>query len=68
LSLLSSIAVVLFFYSYTVLQVYKVNLISNFHPIGGMVIAVILFKEHLSKYQILGVISSIIACVLIYII
>jgi len=68
LSLLSSIAVILFFYSYTVLQVYKVNLISNFHPIGGMVIAIILFKEHLSRYQILGAISSIIACVLIYII
>jgi len=48
--------------------VYKVNLISNFHPIGGMVIAIILFKEHLSRYQILGAISSIIACVLIYII
>lgn len=68
LSLLSAIAVILFFYSYTVLQVYKVNLISNFHPIGGMCIAIILFKEHLSKYQILGAISSIIACVLIYII
>ena len=68
LSLLSAIAVILFFYSYTVLQVYKVNLISNFHPIGGMVIAIILFKEHLSRYQILGAISSIIACVLIYII
>ena len=65
---LSTIAVILFFYSYTILEVYKVNLISSFHPIGGMLLSVIVFKEQLSKYQILGAISSIVACVLIYII
>ena len=68
LILLSTTAVILFFYSYTILEVYKVNLISSFHPIGGMLLSVIVFKEHLSKYQILGAISSIIACVFIYII
>lgn len=65
---LSTMAVILFFYSYTILEVYKVNLISSFHPIGGMLLSVIVFKEQLSKYQILGAISSIVACVLIYII
>ena len=34
LSVLSTIAVILFFYSYTLMEVYKLNLISNFHPVG----------------------------------
>lgn len=59
LSTLSAIAVILFFYSYTVLEIYKVNLISNFHPVGGMIVSIILFNERLTKYQILGIVSSV---------
>ena len=67
LSVLSAFAVILFFYSYTVIEIYKVNLISNFHPVGGMIVSIILFGERLTKYQILGVVSSIIVCLLIFV-
>ena len=67
LSVLSAIAVILFFYSYTVIEIYKVNLISNFHPVGGMIVSIILFDERLTKYQILGVVSSIIVCLSIFV-
>ena len=67
LSVLSAIAVILFFYSYTVIEIYKVNLISNFHPVGGMIVSIILFDERLTKYQILGVVSSIVVCLLIFV-
>ena len=67
LSVLSAIAVILFFYSYTVTEIYKVNLISNFHPVGGMIVSIILFGERLTKYQILGVVSSIIVCLSIFV-
>ena len=59
LSTLSAIAVILFFYSYTVLEIYKVNLISNFNPVGGIIVSIILFNERLTKYQILGIVSSV---------
>jgi drug/metabolite transporter (DMT)-like permease len=67
LSVLSAFAVILFFYSYTVIEIYKVNLISNFHPVGGMIVSIILFGERLTKYQILGVVSSIVVCLLIFV-
>lgn len=59
LSVLSASAVILFFYSYTVIDIYKVNLISNFHPVGGMIVSMIVFDERLTKYQILGVVCSV---------
>jgi drug/metabolite transporter (DMT)-like permease len=59
LSVLSAFAVILFFYSYTVIEIYKVNLISNFHPVGGMIVSIILFNDRLTKYQILGIVSSV---------
>lgn len=59
LSILSASAVILFFYSYTVIDIYKVNLISNFHPVGGLIVSMIVFDERLSKYQILGVVCSV---------
>ncbi|MDA8592239.1 EamA family transporter, partial [Flavobacteriaceae bacterium] len=65
LSVLSSAAVILFFYSYTLVEVYKVNLISNFHPIGGLLISMIFFKEKLAFLQWCGVVFSVMTCVLI---
>tara|TARA_B110000003_G_scaffold276150_1_gene321157 strand:+ start:2916 stop:3749 length:834 start_codon:yes stop_codon:yes gene_type:complete len=65
LSVLSSAAVILFFYSYTLIEIYKVNLISNFHPVGGLLVSTIFFKEKLSFLQWCGAVISVIACVLI---
>ncbi len=65
LSILSTIAVILFFYSYTLLEVYKVNLISNFHPVGGLLVSMIFFRERLSFFQWCGVAISLLTCILI---
>tara|TARA_B100000497_G_scaffold48630_1_gene56132 strand:- start:779 stop:1612 length:834 start_codon:yes stop_codon:yes gene_type:complete len=65
LSVLSSAAVILFFYSYTLIEIYKVNLISNFHPVGGLLASMIFFKEKLSFLQWCGVVISLMTCVLI---
>ena len=59
LSVLSAIAVILFFYSYTLIEVYKVNLISNFHPVGGLLVSMIFFRERLSFFQWSGVVDSV---------
>lgn len=65
LSILSTIAVILFFYSYTLIEVYKVNLISNFHPVGGLLVSMIFFRERLSFFQWSGVVISMLTCILI---
>ncbi len=65
LSILSTIAVILFFYSYTLIEVYKVNLISNFHPIGGLLVSMVFFREKLSFFQWGGVVISLLTCILI---
>lgn len=65
LSILSTIAVILFFYSYTLLEVYKVNLISNFHPVGGLLVSMVFFREKLSFFQWCGVVISLLTCILI---
>lgn len=66
LSFLATIAIILFFYSYSIIEIYKVNLISNFHPVGGMLISIFLFKEQLTKYQFIGIAISIFTTLLIY--
>ena len=65
LSILSTIAVILFFYSYTLIEVYKVNLISNFHPVGGLLVSMVFFRERLSFFQWSGVVISLLTCILI---
>ena len=65
LSVLSTIAVILFFYSYTSMEVYKVNLISNFHPVGGLLVSMVFFRERLSFFQWCGVVISLLTCILI---
>ena len=65
LSVLSTMAVIMFFYSYTLIEIYKVNLISNFHPVGGLLVAMIFFNEKISFYQCCGVIISVSTCLLI---
>ena len=66
LSLLATSAIILFFYSYNKLEIYKVNLISSFHPVGGMLISIFLFREQPTKYQFIGVTISFLTTLLIY--
>ena len=58
LGLITSICLLLYFYSYTLLPVYKVNLISNFYPVSAMIFSYFIFKERITKIQFIGVVLS----------
>lgn len=58
LGIITSICLLLYFYSYTLLPVYKVNLISNFYPVSAMIFSYFFFKERINKIQFIGVILS----------
>ena len=58
LGLITSICLLLYFYAYTLLPVYKVNLISNFYPVSAIIFAYFLFNERISKTQLVGVVLS----------
>ena len=58
LGLITSICLLLYFYAYTLLPVYKVNLISNFYPVSAIIFSFFLFKERISKTQLVGVVLS----------
>lgn len=53
------VSLILYFYSYTVYPIYKVNLISHFYPVAALLTAFIWFKEKPSVFQWLGVFLSI---------
>ena len=55
LGIITSICLLLYFYSYTLLPVYKVNLISNFYPVSAMLFSYFIFKERITKNQFIGV-------------
>ena len=58
LGIITSVCLLLYFYSYTLLPVYKVNLISNFYPVSAIIFSYFLFKERISKIQFIGVFLS----------
>ena len=58
LGLITSICLLLYFYAYTLLPVYKVNLISNFYPVSAIIFSYFIFKEKISKTQLVGVVLS----------
>ena len=58
LGIITSVCLLLYFYSYTILPVYKVNLISNFYPVSAIIFSYFLFKDRISKIQFIGVFLS----------
>ena len=58
LGIITSVCLLLYFYSYTLLPVYKVNLISNFYPVSAIIFSYFLFKDRISKIQFIGVFLS----------
>ena len=58
LGIITSTCLFLYFYSYTLLPVYKVNLISNFYPVSTIVFSYFFFKERITKTQFIGVFLS----------
>ena len=58
LGIITSVCLLLYFYSYTLIPVYKVNLISNFYPISAIIFSYFLFKERITKIQFIGVFLS----------
>ncbi|PCJ80715.1 MAG: hypothetical protein COA49_07760 [Bacteroidetes bacterium] len=64
-ALCSSIGLTLLFYSYTILPVYKVHLITSFVPIPALIFARLVYKERLTRTQQIGVLISLICSYLI---
>lgn len=60
LGIITSICLLLYFYSYTLIPVYKVNLISNFYPVSAIIFSYFLFKERITRTQLIGVFLSLI--------
>ena len=58
LGIITSVCLLLYFYSYTLLPVYKVNLISNFYPVSAIIFSYFFFKDRISKIQFIGVFLS----------
>ena len=58
LGIITSICLLLYFYAYTLLPVYKVNLISNFYPVSAIMFSYFIFKERITKIQFIGVVLS----------
>jgi len=65
LATLSTVALSLLFYAYSVIEVYKVHLISSFYPIPALLIAFFIYKEKISIYQFFGIVLSILSTYLI---
>ena len=57
-ALFSAIGLTLLFYSYSVMPVYKVHLISSFVPIPALIFARVVYKEKLQNIQKVGVAIS----------
>jgi drug/metabolite transporter (DMT)-like permease len=55
----------LLFYSYTIMPVYKVHLISSFIPIPALIFARVAYNEHLQNIQKAGVLLSLLCTYLI---
>ena len=61
----SSLGLSLMFYSYTILPVYKVHLITSFVPIPALIFARLVYKERLTRVQHVGVVISLVCSYLI---
>lgn len=65
IALLAAFGVSFLFYAYSFMEVYKVHLIASFYPVPALVLAFFVFKERLTKLQILGIFLSVFATYLI---
>lgn len=63
---LTCISLLLYFYAYTLLPIYKVNLIANFYPVSALAIAYFLFKEKIRPTQYLGIFIAILVLLSLY--
>ena len=64
-AIFSSLGLSLFFYSYTVLPVYKVHLVTSFEPVIALLYARLAYKERLTPTQTGGVLISLFSSYLI---
>lgn len=63
---LTCTSLLLYFYAYTVIPIYKVNLISNFYPVSAMATAYFLFNEKIEPIQYVGIIIAILVLLSLY--
>ena len=66
LSICTTVSLILYFFAYNYLPVYKINLVANLYPVTALLSAAVLFNERLTHKQYAGIFIALLTTITLF--